>query len=172
MWFKLNNQKGYLLLEMQVCLLVIAVLIGTLVLNFRQVLYSWQNMMLDTQLNAAGRYMQSFLEKEIGHQGQKIVIKSIVPLETEKIVVQGIKHSTYYTYYWKRNKKGLYKKTETNETQGINPLYLPDCPVTAWHAEKVTDDALVVSFTLSKDGRYKKFTQLILCVNGEVYMDE
>ncbi len=171
MWFKSNSRAGYLLLEIQISLLVITLLVGALSLNFRHIFTSWHNMLVDTQLNTAGRYMQAFLDKEIGYQGQEILIEPVSSTGANRIVVQTSRHSMYYTYYWKKDKKGLYRRTDTTETYGINPLYIPDCLVTAWDAQKVANDALLISFTLTKDGRNRKFTQLILCVNGEVDAD-
>ena len=167
-WLRLNNQKGYLLVELQISMLIITILLGALFVSLRQVLGSWKNMLIDAQLYDAGRYMQVFLEKEIGYQGQRISIDYLEPLGTRRIVVQTIRHNTYYNYFWKRAKKGLYRETSTIDSSGTNPLFIPGCDVIDWDVEKVADDSMVINFTLEKEGRKKKFTQLIVCANGEV----
>ena len=161
-----------MLVELQISLLIVTLLVGVLSLNFRQVLISWQHMLTDVQLANAGRYMQVFLEKEIGYNGLRISVDQLLPLHTQRIVVQTVRQGTYYTYYWKRSKLGLYRQTDTLESRGVNPLYISECSMTAWKVKKVADNALVVSFTLQKNDRQKKFTQLILCVNGSVDVGE
>ena len=170
-WYRSNRQKGSLLLEMQIGLLVIALVMAIFATGMRQIAGSWQKMLLDVQLYKAGRYTLSFLEKEIGYRVDTVHIDSHTATGTPRIVAKTVQWSTYYTYYWKSDKLGLYKKTESSETKGVNPLYVPDCQMTVWNVEKVTDTVLRVSFTLVKNGRSKKFSQLIFCANGKVEND-
>lgn len=163
--FLSNKRKGFLLAELQVSVAILAIVVALLYSNFCQILQGWQRMFLDMQLQDAGRYMLSVLEKDLCYEGRLITLSEDYK-GAPKIICQTGNAGKTYTYTWEG--RSFYKSTKTTSTSGKNPLFVPDCQVIDWQAQRINDSFLKLSFVLQKQNRCQSFTQLFYCFNGSV----
>lgn len=160
-----KREAGFLLAELYVSMAIVALLVAILYADFCQLLQGWQKMFLDMQLQDTGRYMFSVLEKDLCYEGQLIALTED-SLGNRKIVCQTGHAGKSYTY--SLTGKSLYKSTTTTKTTGKNPLFVPDCQVVDWQAQRMGEKRLSLQITLEKQGRRMELQQLLHCFNGRV----
>ncbi len=164
-----KKQQGYLLLELQITIAITVLLSLLCYKDFCLLLQGWQHLRTDMYLRDAGRYMQSILAKDLGYEGKLLTLTTDAKGDCKIICATNYAGKTF-TYTLERN--GLYKQTKTITTTGKNPLFIPDCQVVEWQAEKLDVKRFYLQFTLAKNGRQRIFTQYIHCLNGTVIKDE
>lgn len=160
-----NRESGFLLVELQISVAIVAIVVAMLYADFCQVLQGWQKMFLDIQIQDTDRYMFSILEKDLCYEGQQIVITED-SLGKTKIICQTGHAGKSYTY--SLTGRSLYKTTKTTKTSGKNPLFVPDCQIVDWQARRLDENLLVLKITLEKQGRRRDFQRLLHCFNGRV----
>ena len=160
-----NRRAGFLLVELQISVAIMAIVVAVLYADFCQVLQGWQKIFLDIQIQDTDRYMFSVLEKDLCYEGQQIVITED-SLGKTKIVCQTGHAGKSYTY--SLTGRSLYKTTKTTKTSGKNPLFVPDCQVVDFQAERLGENLLSLNITLEKQGRRQNFKKLLHCFNGSV----
>lgn len=164
-WCDWKNKQGFLVAELQLSLAAAALL---MVLIYGSSVTVWQNCrkaVLDIQLQDAGRYMLSVLEKDLTYDSVLITVSKDFR-GAAKVGCRTVFGGKSYLYTLENN--GLYKQTQTAGTKGKNPLYIPDCKVMDWQVQKVDDRTLKVEFTLQKQTRRQHFKRLFYCLNGKV----
>lgn len=160
-----KGEAGFLLAELQISVAIMALLVAVLYSDFCQLLQGWQKIFLDLQLQDTGRYMYSILEKDLCYEGQMITITED-SLGKTKLICQTGHAGKSYTYTL--SGRSLYKSTKTTKTTGKNPLFIPDCHVVDWQAERIGEKLLALQITLEKQGRRQEFRKLFHCFNGSV----
>ncbi len=164
-----KKQYGFVLLELQITIAIIAILTLVCYQDFCLLLQGWQRLRTDMYLQNAGRYMQSVLAKDLGYEGNLLTLTTDAKGDCKIICTTNHAGKTF-TYTLERN--GLYKQTKTITTTGKNPLFIPDCQVIEWQAVKLDEKRINLQFTLAKNERQQIFTQHIHCLNGTVNEDE
>lgn len=156
-----SKQQGFLLTEL-VCSLALAVMLAAMVTaGLGNIINGWQYLREQIQLQQAGYYMQSILEKNLSYNAVAINIKD--KQEIAYTTILGNKSALFYC-----NKQGLYLRTASGSGVGTNPVFLPSYTVQQWQIRKVNSQQLYVSFCLQ--GKYGRrfFEQLLICCNGEI----
>lgn len=152
-------------MELQLAAAVMALCAAVFYSDFALAVQSWQKTMVQTQLQSAARYMLSELEKDLAYEGEYIVLDKDY---RNKLVIKCRSVYRGKLYFYTHENNGLYKTTQTAGTKGKNPLYLPDCQVSSWQAEKMSDKILLLKITLKKNGQEKTFIRNIYCINGRI----
>lgn len=113
----------------------------------------------------AGRFMQGIIEKDVGYESKKIVIRkdlngsSVIESQT----IDGNKTITI-----SKEDVRLIKKIKSGNGTGSNALYINGCNVEEWYVEQIDNKKIKVSFWLKKNNTRRFFSQIIHCYNGEV----
>lgn len=157
--------KGFLAVQLQVSVAVLALLTAFLYKDFTAVLGGLHKLHDDLQLYEAARYMQAELEKDLAYDSMVVTIEKDFR-GNKMLQCQTIYAGKQYLYTCENN--GLYKQTDTLLTKGKNPLFIPDCQVQQWQVRKLADNALEIQLVLVRDGRAERFTQTISILNGVV----
>ena len=164
-WFLLKNKQGHFLVELQFAAAIIALCAAVFYNDFALAVQSWQKSAVQMQLQSAAGYMFSELEKDLAYESEYIVVDKDYKGRTA-LKCRTVYRGKLYLYTYEKN--GLYKTTQTTATQGKNPLYIPDCRVRSWQAEKLTDKTILLKITLEKNGQQKTFLRNIYCINGRI----
>lgn len=159
------REGGFLLAELQISVAILAFVVALLYGDFQQIMQGWHRMFLDMQLQDAGRYMCSVLEKDLCYEGRLLTIGEDARGRA-KLFCQTGHAGKIYTYTWENT--AFYKSTKTTSTTGKNPLFVPDCFVKDMQFEKMGERFLKVKFVLEKQGRKKSFERIYHCFNGRV----
>lgn len=167
-WYKLKNEQGFLLAELQLSMAAAALLMVMFCSSSVSILQNCQKMLLDMQLQDAGRYMLSMLEKDLAYDSVQITVSKDFR-GAAKVGCRTVFGGKSYLYTWENN--GLYKQIQTAGTKGKNPLYIPDCKVMDWQVKKLDDKTLLVEFILQKQVRQQKFRRVFYCLNGRIVQD-
>ena len=118
------REGGFLLAELQISVAILALVVALLYGDFQQIMQGWHRMFLDMQLQDAGRYMCSVLEKDLCYEGRLLTIGEDARGRA-KLFCQTGHAGKIYTYTWENT--AFYKSTKTTSTTGKNPLFVPDC---------------------------------------------
>lgn len=166
--YKLKNEQGFLLAELQLSMTATALLMVMFCSSSVSILQNCQKMFLDMQLQDAGRYMLSMLEKDLAYDSVQITVSKDFR-GAAKVGCRTVFGGKSYLYTWENY--GLYKQIQTVGTKGKNPLYIPGCKVMDWQVKKLDDKTLLVEFILQKQGRQQKFRRVFYCLNGRIVQD-
>lgn len=158
-----RHHKGFLLTEVLLGVVITSIVVILFGRNIMSIFSGWRKMQIDGELLDAGRYMLTKIERHLGLEatGVRVINNSTIDFSTE------YPDKTIKLYIHSVN-GGLYMQTISREGTGVNPLYIRDCAVSNWRAERISNKEILVSFTLKKDNRTKDFVRLFYCVNGTV----
>jgi len=158
-----RRHKGFLLTEVFLGLAIVSIVILLYGRTLLSIFGGWQKMQTDGELLDAGRYMMTKIERYLALESTSITITN------QKIIECLTEYGNKKTkIYLSSNNGGLYMQVDTLEGVGANPLFIRDCNISKWQAERIDDRQILVSFTLSKKNRSKDFVRLFYCVNGVV----
>lgn len=158
-----GRHKGFLLNEVLLGMVIVSVVTLLFGRNVVTIFTGWQRMQTDGELLDAGRYMLNKIERHLTLESTSVTI-------TDRITIDCLTEYPDKTtkLYINSANGGLYMQTKTLSGKGVNPLFIRDCNVTNWRAERISDKKILISFTLTKNNRSKDFVRLFYCVNGVV----
>ena len=160
-----RRQRGYLLLEVLLGLLLTVVL-ATLVFRATGVIaYSFRRLQDELQLQETKRHILTQLEKIICYDAQR-VIRLQENGQITCTMIDACKRVTIYS-----DKQGLYKKTRKNNGTGVNPVSLEGVVVTGWRIQRCSPQLLCISFNLSRNGRKLQVKRYLICYNARIADD-
>lgn len=156
-----HKQQGFLLTEL-VCSLALATTLAAMVATgLGNIIDGWQYLREQIQLQQAGCYMQSILEKNLSYNAVAVNLND--KQEIAYTTVLGNKSALIYT-----NKQGMYLRTVSSSGSGTNPVFVPSYTVRQWQARRISSRQLYVSFYLQGKYGQRWFEQLLTCYNGEI----
>lgn len=158
-----RRHKGFLLSEVLLGMVIVSIAVLLFGRNVMTIFTGWQRMLTDGELLDAGRYMLNKIERHLALEATSIKITNQNTLEC----LTGFGSKTTKIYFVAEGVEGLYMETNTLEGVGVNPLFIRDCNVSNWRAERIGPKKILVSFTLTKKDRSKDFVRLVYCVNSE-----
>lgn len=160
-----RRQKGYLLLEVLLGLLL-TVALATLVFRATgAIAYSFGRLQDELQLQETKRHILTQLEKIICYDAQRVIRLQ----ENGQITCTMIDACKLVTIY--SDKQGLYKKTRKNNGTGVNPVSLEGVVVTGWRIQRCSPQLLCISFNLSRNGRQLQVKRYLICYNARIADD-
>jgi len=158
-----GRHKGFLLNEVLLGMVIVSIVILLFGRNVVTIFTGWQRMQTDGELLDAGRYMLNKIERHLSLESASITITDHTTIDC----LTEYQDKTTKLYIHSTN-GGLYMQTKTLAGIGVNPLFIRDCNVSNWQAERISDKKILISFTLTKNNRSKDFVRLFYCVNGVV----
>lgn len=155
------KRQGFMLTEI-VCSLALAATLAAIVASgLGNIIDGWQYLREQIQLQQAGCYMQSILEKNLSYNAVAVNLND--KQEIAYTTILGNKSALIYT-----NKQGLYLRTVSSSGSGTNPVFVPSYAVQQWQARRISSRQLYVSFYLQGKYGQRWFEQLLTCYNGEI----
>ena len=157
-----RRQRGYLLLELLLGLLLAVVLVtlvfkatGTAGLSFGR---------LQDELQESRRHILAQLEKIVCYDAQSVRLQTDGKISCR--MLEGCKQVTVYS-----DKQGIYQRTRTNKGTGVNPVSLEEVGVFGWQVRRCSPQMLCVSFDLYRNGRSMRVTQYFICYSARITDD-
>jgi hypothetical protein len=158
--------QGMIILEAVLGILVILV-IGTI--SYQCLLStgkSYRSVMADLAIYRADRYTQNLLTMELCRNTRVAKIRR--GAEGQELVLQNNLGHVRKTLYLRN--QTLYKKTQTSDTEGINPLSAAELRVLEWHWEPKSHNTLMLKWRLEEkqSGRIREFVHIYTLFNGRI----
>lgn len=160
-----RRQRGYLLLEVLLGLLLTVVLATLVFIATGAIAYSFGRLQDELQLQETKRHILTQLEKIICYDAQR-VIRLQENGQITCTMIDACKRVTIYS-----DKQGLYKKTRKNNGTGVNPVSLEGVVVTGWRIQRCSPQLLCISFNLSRNGRQLQVKRYLICYNARIADD-
>mgnify|MGYP003598828145 CR=1 FL=1 len=157
------NKKGFLLLEYCIALMLVSLILFIFHDTFFQAILTCQKVTKDLEIYRVERATMALLRENLD-------------FNVEKVVCQEAAAKRKIYYYCSESPTGrhtttLYQRIKVEDKgAGVNPLTTPDMEVTAWHAEKLSNKSILLTFSLREysSGREKDFSEVINLCNGKV----
>lgn len=164
--FLIRERKGFVLLELQLALALIAVLGVLLASALGTTCKGWLRIGEAGRIQSAGQYMLAQLERDLTYDGAQIKLITSSLTKRTRIDANTIYGNRSVSFVC--DGTSLYKKTKTNRGVGSNPVFIPGIKIIDWQVQAVGSRALLVSFVLEGNGLRRRFQRLLYCVNGSV----
>ena len=159
-----RRQRGYLLLELLLGLLLAVVLVTLVFKATGTVGRSFGRLQDELQLQEARRHILAQLEKIVCYDAQSVRLQTDGKISCR--MLEGCKQVTVYS-----DKQGIYQRTRTNKGTGVNPVSLEEVGVFGWQVRRCSPQMLCVSFDLYRNGRSMRVTQYFICYSARITDD-
>ena len=159
-----RRQRGYLLTEVLLGLLLAVVLVTLVFTATGTAGRSFERLQDELQLQEARRHILAQLEKTVCYDAQSVRLQADGKISCR--MLEGCKQVTVYS-----DKQGIYQRTRTNKGTGVNPVSLEGVGVFAWQVRRCSPQMLCVSFNLYRNGRSMRVTQYLICYSARITDD-
>lgn len=159
-----RRQRGYLLTEVLLGLLLAAVLVTLVFKATGAACRSFDRLQDELQLQEARRHILAQLEKTVCYDAQSVSLQADGKISCR--MLEGCKQVTVYS-----DKQGIYQRTRTNKGTGVNPVSLEEVGVFGWQVRRCSPQMLCVSFDLYRNGRSMRVTQYLICYSARITDD-
>lgn len=169
------NKKGFLLLEYCIALMLVSLILFIFHDTFFQAILTCQKVTKDLEIYRVERATMALLRENLDFNVEKVELLKDAE-DSSMIVCQEAAAKRKIYYYCSESPTGrhtttLYQRIKVEDKgAGVNPLTTPDMEVTAWHAEKLSNKSILLTFSLREysSGREKDFSEVINLCNGKV----
>jgi hypothetical protein len=158
--------QGMIILEAMLGILVV-LLIGTMLYQCMiSTGKSYGSVMADLAIYRADRYTDNLLAMELGRNTREAKIRR-GPDGLELVLQNNLGHVRKTLYL--RNQI-LYKRTQTRDTEGVNPLSAAEVRVLEWQWEPKNHNTLMLKWRLeeNRSGRVQEFIHIYTLFNGRI----
>lgn len=164
---KLKARGGFLLLELNLVLVILAVLGLIFSAHFGSLSKTFKSLEADVRLHQANRYTQSLLGRELSYDVESASL-SIDSLSRQHLINQSVLGNVQTHFY--RSDSILYRKKTSAIGSGVNPFSLIEVIIVDMQLQKLSADSLLITLILKdeKSGRIKTFSRRHRLCNGYV----
>lgn len=158
--------QGMIILEAVLGILVVFMIGAILYQCLISTGKSYGSVMADLAIYRADRYTDNLLTVELCRNTRVAKIRE--GADGQELVLQNnLGHVRKILYL--RNQT-LYKKTQTRDTEGINPLAAPELRVLEWQWEHKGHNTLMLKWRLEekRSGRVREFMHIYTLFNGRI----
>lgn len=164
----LNRNKGFLLVEVNMALLLIVIAMSMFAGSFGQLLQGWQRLQADVKLYRAARYSFSLPERELFLHADRVSISSTGIKNSSKLICQDVFGSREISFYL--SGVNLYREIKSNSLKGVNVISLASVRVENFQATRLNDKEVLLTLQLKDIASGKTLTssKVMLLRNGVV----
>lgn len=159
-----RRQKGYLLTELLLGLLLAVVLVTLVFRATGTAGSSFAYLQDELQLQEARRHILAQMEKTVCYDAQSVSLQADGKISCR--MLEGCKQVTVYS-----DKHGIYQRTRTNKGTGVNPVSLEGVSVSGWQVRRCSPQMLCVSFVLQRNSKSMRVTQYLICYSARITDD-